>query len=463
MLARLPLEIIAPTVPPRSRRPTTRHLRQIAVLSTPIALSQLGQHAMNAVDMAIVGRWSVADLAGAGIGHSIGSLAIMIPYGITSALEPIAGQAVGAGDPARAWRGFVATLRVALLLWAPLILAGLAFTYLLPPFGVDAVVASRARVYLAGQAPGLAALLAFEAARTLLQAHGFASPFLGGIALANVANVVICALLVGGDQALLAIGLPAIGLPRMGALGGGIAYSVASLIVLAWVAIPTLRCRPSGSPAPLPTAEVHRLGWPSGLQLLAQAGGASLVAMIAATMGPTVAAAHQVVLSVTEVAYMVALGVSGATAVRVGNAVGAASSPRAVGMAGMVLTTAIMVALSLPLIVAPRAIAFLFTEDPFVIAVVADVLRIGALLQVVDGIQCVAAGALRGTGDVRFAARTTIAGQWLIGFPCSLLLAFALDGGPGGLWLGQVVGVVLVAALLYRRFARLATGVPVPV
>ncbi len=45
---------------------------------------------------------------------------------------------------------------------------------------------------------------------------------------------------------------------------------------------------------------------------------------------------------------------------------------------------------------------------------------------------------------------------WLIGIPCSYLLAFHAGLGGVGLWLGLVVGLFCAAASLMWRFWRLA-------
>ena len=68
---------------------------------------------------------------------------------------------------------------------------------------------------------------------------------------------------------------------------------------------------------------------PVGLQLLAEMGIFSLVALLAGALGAEVASAHQVAIGMASFTFMGALGVSGATAVRVGHAVGAGASPRA--------------------------------------------------------------------------------------------------------------------------------------
>ncbi len=439
---------------------TLAELRALIGLSAPISLTQLGFVAMSLVDTAVVGRVSVQDLAGAGIGRALAFAPIMVPFGVATGLEPIASQAVGAGEAARAWRGYLATLRASLLLWAPSILASFAATLALPAMGVEAAVVDRVRLYIAGQTPGLAAMVAFQAAKTLLQAHGRTGPALAASLGANVVNVVVCNLLVRGDDALAVVGLSAVGLPRLGALGAGLAFSIASFFMLAFVAIAAVRHRDrAAAGSPVTVATVYRVGVPVGLQMLAEVGVFSLSSALAGSLGAVVAAAHQIAIGMISFTFMAALGVSGATAVRVGYAVGAGVSPRRAGMLGILLGAAAMSLGVAAFTGAPEAIVNLFTRDEHVAAIGVRLLRIAAVFQLFDGVQSVAAGALRGAGDVRFPFVANVVAHWLVGLPLSLVLAFALHGGAQGLWWGLTAGLVVVAVALSVRFARVSRGI----
>ena len=85
-------------------------------------------------------------------------------------------------------------------------------------------------------------------------------------------------------------------------------------------------------------------------------------------------------------------------------------------------------------------------------------LAFAALFQIFDGIQGVAAGALRGAGDVRFPFLANLGGHWLVGFPLALVLGFGLHLGAVGLWWGLLTGLGMVAALLTWRFHRISRG-----
>jgi MATE family multidrug resistance protein len=153
---------------------------------------------------------------------------------------------------------------------------------------------------------------------------------------------------------------------------------------------------------------------------------------------------------------MGALGVSGATAVRVGNAVGAGRSARPAGVLGIGLGAAVMSVGAIVFLAFPRFLVSAFTSDPRVIAIGVDLVRIAALFQLFDGVQAVAAGALRGAGDVRFPFLANVVAHWFVGFPVALTFGFALHLGAPGMWWGLTAGLVGVSTALALRFASIS-------
>jgi multidrug resistance protein, MATE family len=448
-------------------------LRALARLSLPISLAQLGLVFMGLVDTAIIGHGSVDDLAAVAIGRSIVFGVASVGMGIGFALDPLASQAVGAGKPERAYQALRAGLLAAALVTIPTILISFAVTLALGPLGVDRAILPRVHVYLLGNAPGVFGYLAYLAGKSFLQAHGATRPALVASLVANIVNAVVCSLLVRGDDALVAIGLPGIGLPRLGALGAGIAASIGSLL-LAGIVIQAARSyRPAVAPAapdlaPTPAAaaepdpvslvKVLRLGLPVGLQLLAEIGVFSFVALLAGRLGTTVLSAHQIAVGLASFTFMGALGVGGATAVRAGHAIGAGKSPRQSGLVGLALGAAVMSFGAALFALMPRQLIAIFTSDGEVIEVGARLLRIASLFALFDGIQAVASGALRGAGDVRYPFLANVAAHWLVGLPIALVLGFGLGLGAPGLWWGLTAGLVTVSVLLAARFVHLSRG-----
>jgi MATE family multidrug resistance protein len=195
-----------------------------------------------------------------------------------------------------------------------------------------------------------------------------------------------------------------------------------------------------------------RLGTPAATQLTAEVGVFGAVAALAGRIDPVSLAAHQVALNIASVTFMVPLGLASAGAVRVGHAVGRkdAAGAATAGWAAITLGVSFMGAAAIVLLVAPGALARLFTTDPAVLATSIVLLRVASAFQLFDGLQGVTTGALRGLGDTRTAMLANVIGHWLVGLPFAAVMAFGVGWGVIGLWAGlsislTIVGVVLIA------------------
>jgi MATE family multidrug resistance protein len=177
-------------------------------------------------------------------------------------------------------------------------------------------------------------------------------------------------------------------------------------------------------------------------------------------MGVTQLAGHQIAINLASVSFMVPLGIAGAAATRVGNAIGRRDMPgaRRAAAACLLLGAGVMVVFAALFALLPAPLARLYTGDPVVIAMATALLPIAAVFQVFDGIQVVGAGVLRGAADTTYPAGLALVGFWLIGLPAGWTLAFTAGQGPRGLWWGATIALGAVALLLLARIAHRFRG-----
>ena len=189
-------------------------------------------------------------------------------------------------------------------------------------------------------------------------------------------------------------------------------------------------------------------------------GAFAAVTLLAGRLDPTTLAAHQIVVNVSGLTFMVPLGISAAGAVRVGQAVGRRDAPgaSAAGWSAIALGTGVMTASAVVFLTAPRLILGVFTPDAQVVGIGLTLIFVAALFQVFDGLQVAATGALRGLGDTRTPMRMNLAGHWLCGLPIGYTLCFVAGWGVIGLWIGVLIGLTLVGALLLAVWAPAGAG-----
>jgi MATE family multidrug resistance protein len=261
------------------------------------------------------------------------------------------------------------------------------------------------------------------------------------------------------------------GFPELGARGAAvatIASQVLSLVILGLYAglLPALRrfrlfqrfWRPDW-PA---LAQVWRLGVPIGLTGLAEGGMFHASALMMGWIGAAELAAHGIALEVAALTFMLHVGLSSAATIRVARFQGRDDRPglRRAAQVALVISLGVALASVAAFVAFPAPIIAVFLdmakpESAAILAYGVTLLLVAALFQLADAMQVMALGLLRGLQDTRVPMVLATVSYWLIGIPCSYVLAFPLGLGGEGLWLGLVVGLVCASVSLLWRFWRL--------
>ena len=452
--------------PPRAARsPVGGELRELVGLALPLCVGHLGHQFMTIVDTALLGRHGGASLAGAGLAGTLLFAVVVLGIGVLMGMDTLVPQSLGAGEPLRARAIFRSGVRLALLITIPITVAIAAIAVVLPWTPIEPGVAAAASAYLWGRLPGIAPMLLFAAMRSYLQAHHITRPMVFAVVVANLLNLAGDWVLIFGDQGLEQIGLPAVGLPALGAVGAAIATSLVSFFTLAimMLAVRSLH-RSQDAAFAAPSAgharSILRLGFPVGLQLVAEVGIFGLIGVLAGTMGRMPAAGNQIALVLASFSFSTALGIGAATSVQVGRAIGAGDTRagRRAGALGMLTGAGVMGAAAFGFLFFPAELAALFTDDRAVQEAAIPLLRIAAVFQLSDSVQAVSAGALRGVGATRFSFVANVIGHYAIATPVAVLLGFTAGLGAAGLWWGLSLGLTCVALAQAIRFLALTSG-----
>ena len=263
------------------------------------------------------------------------------------------------------------------------------------------------------------------------------------------------------------------GLPELGLFGAGLATSIVNLgTFLAGLWFTALR-RPFRKYHVL--GNIWRIDWPLMAKLvmvgapismafLLEYGLFGAAGLLMGLISTTALAAHQIALQIAAILFMVPFGISMAATVRVGHAVGRreGDAVRRAGYVAILLGAAFMATMTLAVILGRFLIAEIFLGEAVdaTATLTATLLLIGSTFFVADGIQTIAAGALRGMNDTRLPLLFAIFSYWLIGFTSACALGFWTSLGASGVWIGLSIGTVVFAILLVLRFRLLASKLP---
>ncbi|KAF1028530.1 MAG: Multidrug resistance protein NorM [Burkholderia plantarii] len=434
----------------------SRHAADNARLAAPLAITQLSQMAMGVTDTILLGSLGPDSLAAGGLGANLFFVVVTLLQGMLTSVSVSVAHARGARADDRIapiyWTGFAFALLLSLPAIAVLALAEPLLRLCHEPAELARNVGAYCRV-LCFAAPG--SLIGVGLMRAFLPAIGAARRLLW-VSIASI-----------GVNAFLNYGLinGAFGLPRLGLIGSAVATTLtiwltAIALVVLLHARPTFRHFVTASRPKLPLmGELFGIGWPVAITFGVESTLFLATGLTIGVLGEASLAAHQIALNVASVAFMVPLAIGQAANVRVGYWSGA-GNPLAARHAGFVaigLGVAFMSLSGLVLILAPRAIVGLYLrlDDPAnagTIALATSLLGIAAIFQIVDGMQTVGSGCLRGLKDTRVPMLAATVGYWGIGFPVGYGFAFHAGLGARGLWWGLAAGLASVAVLMTWRF-----------
>ncbi len=446
-------------------RPRRSEIASILDLGVPIALTQLAGMGFSMVDMAFVGRLGVEPLAGISIGNAIFNTLMIGSLGFLLGLDFLISHAIGAGKQDEANSMLIQALYVSTLLSIPLIAIMTWGSGWFEFFGIAPGVAQQGQTYLRALAWSLWPWLLFSSFRQYLQGMGVALPVLYILIVANVINALGNWLFVFGfdwNVTIAAIPLQ-LKVAPMGIAGSALATGISRAFMFAALAAYTIAKSRRGGlglfTAPLKFSfekmrRLIRLGAPASGQLILEVGVFATATLLAGRLGAAPLAAHQIVLQIASFTFMVPLGLSSATAVRVAQALGAGdrSLARRTGWLSIGLSAGFMAFCGVMLLLFSKSLLGIFTSDSEVIRIGTGLVIIAGFFQLFDGAQVVGSGVLRGIGNTRASFIANLLGHWFLGLPIGAMLCFWAGWGVHGLWLGLSAGLVFVAITLIQTW-----------
>ncbi len=447
---------------PAAPSPLRLEIGQTLRLAGPLAAANLLQMMVYAIDVIFVARLGQEALAASSLAIALFGLINWCLSGLTGAVAPLISAELG--QRRHAVREIRRSVRMALWLAAISSLVGMGICLLGEPLmlltGQDPRVSARAGDFLAILMIALVPQIASNVLRTFVAAMGrpyFATAI---TALAIVINALGNWAFVFGN-----LGAPAWGLA--GSAVSSCLTAVATFIAYV-VAIQTDRrlrryhvfgrlWRPEWQRF----NELVRIGLPIAATILAEAGLFSGAAFLMGRIGPAELAGHTVALQIAAFAFQVPFGIGQAATIRVGYHYGAgdrAGIARA-GWVALVAGTGFMACTSALMLFATRPIIGLYVDpdspaNAALVAFAAQFMMVAAAFQLFDGMQAVAAGALRGLQDTRVPMLVAIFSYWVPGAAVSIGLGLFTPLAGLGVWLGLLVALVIVAALLLWRWNR---------
>jgi MATE family multidrug resistance protein len=439
-----------------------QELRATLGLAVPLAATNLLQMLIHAVDVIFIARLGDQPLAASSLAIAIFGLTVWAMTGLVGACAPLI--AAERGRRLHSVRDIRRTVRMGMWVAVGFGLVGMALCLggeaLLLASGQDPAIAALAGEFLALLAWAMIPMILAGVFRTFVAALGKPGYATAITLLALGTNLLGNWALVFGN-----LGLPALGL--MGSALSSVITALAMLVAYIFVikSDRTLRryrifgrwWRPEWSRL----KQIMMIGTPIALTVLAEAGLFSGAALLMGRIGETELAAHTLALNLAALAFQIPFGTAQAATIRVGYHHGAGDRVAA-GRAGWVaiaIGTGFMTTTALAMLLVPTTLLRVYTDpdapaNAALIAFALQYLMWAAIFQLADGVQAVAAGALRGLQDTRVPMWIAIFSYWVPGFGMAIWLGFFTPLEGTGVWIGLATGLFFAAALLLWRWSR---------
>lgn len=437
-----------------------QELRETTLLAAPLAAANLLQMATYAVDVIFIARLGEEPLAASSLAVALFGLVLWALTALVGAVAPLIAEAIGSRSPS--FRPVRRATRMALWLAVITGIVGMGLCLLLDPLmratGQQASIIALANEYNFVVIYSLVPMLLAAVLRNYVSALGrpiFATAITGlGIFVNAAANY---AFIFGN-----------LGAPELGLTGAAVATIITSLFVLAIyvaaiLADPVLArfrifyrfWRPDWRRLAL----IVRIGTPIALTVTAEAGIFGAAAFLMGRFGAAELAGHTVALQLAALAFQVPFGVGQAATIRVGYFYGARDPVgiRRAGWVGLAIGTGFMTLTASAMIFAPYPLLSIYVDpqapkNAALVGFALQYLWLAAAFQIVDGVQAVAAGALRGLQDTRVPMWIAIFAYWVPGFGLAVGLGFYTPLEGVGVWTGLAAGLACAAVLLTWRW-----------
>lgn len=447
----------------------TRSLpRALLHLAWPTLVAQLAVMGGGVIDTLMAGRISALDLAAVGIGASIYATVFVTVMGVLLALIPVVAHHHGA----RRFTAIGADVRQSL--WLVLALAFIAVLLLKYPepflyfSRLSPVLETKVRAYLDGLAWAVPGYLIFRVFYGFTTGIGHPRPVM-------IFNLAALALKAPLNWVFMYghFGLPALGGPGCGWSSAVIAWLLA---IVSWT-----WCRREETYAPYGVfsqfewpqwpalKELLRLGVPSGASFLVDVSAFTFMALFIARLGPQVSAAHQIAANAAVFLFMVPTAVGSATAVLVGQALGAGKSRRSrdAGLLGLGIAGALGLALGTAMYAGALPLARAYTPDTAVATIAAELLVLVAAYHLADSVQAVMVQVLRAYKRTWAPTLFYALSLWGVGLGGGYLLGltdvFGPARGAAGFWLAAIASLTVASVMMTLYFLHIAKAGVKPV
>ncbi|XP_055797358.1 multidrug and toxin extrusion protein 1 isoform X1 [Salvelinus fontinalis] len=414
-------------------------LYHVLRLTGPLLVARILNFLLPFVITIFCGHLGNAELAGYALGSAVINVTTTSTgYGLALACDTLVSQTFGSSNLLRV--GVILQRAVLILLLFCLPCWGLLINAhnILLAMNQEQEVARIAQLYVMLYLPAVPAMFLHQLQTAYLQNQGIILPQMYTAAAANLINLAVNYILLFSLE--------------MGVIGSAIANSLSQITIclllylyICWRGLHKNTWAGWSREALQEWGSYMQLAIPSTLMVCFEWWVWEIGGFLAGMLGEVDLAAQHVLLEIGAITYMFPLGVHAAACVRVGNALGAGDTSRALltCKVALVLSGVLAVFQGIAIGSSRHVLGYIFTSDQAIVDNVSVNLGLYTFIQFFDALLCVCSGILVGAGKQKIAALSNLVSYYCVGLPVGIALMFAAKLRILGLWVGLLFCVIL--------------------
>ncbi|WP_432708955.1 MATE family efflux transporter [Pedobacter sp.] len=431
--------------------------KAVVMLAIPMMLEMALESVFALVDLYFVGHLpnSSHAIQTVGLTESVLTIVYSIAIGMSMAATAVVARRVGEKSPAAAAKAGAQAILIALAINLLVSIFGFIYaTDILLIMGASDETAAHGTTFTRIMMAGSIVIILLFLINGIFRGAGNAAIAMKSLWIANIANIILCPILINGFGPIPAFGLTGAALATTTGRGIGVIYQIYHL----WNGEHMVRLKLKYfKPHLEQIIALLKIATPAIFQfIIASCSWVFLAQLVATTGGDEGSAGYQTALRLMMFFLLPAWGLSNAAATLVGQNLGAAKIDRAYKsvMTTMKYNVAYMVGVMLfTFIAGPYVISF-FTNNIQVQDIASRALYILCAGYIFYGVEMVLISTFNGAGDTWTPTWVNFFGFWLFQIPFAYLLAQYFNMGPTGVFIAIPVsetGIAIVAYFLFKK------------
>lgn len=431
------------------------HYQELLAIGIPVIIGQLGTIVLGFADTLMIGHHSTQELAAAGLVNNIYALVLISYMGFSYGLTPIIGRLYGMERTDEIGQKVRNSLFANMVVGCIFTLAMVILYFNLSRIGQPEELLTLIRPYFIVNLISVLFVGVFNTMKQFLDGIGHTKVAMWVMIMGNVVNIL------GNWMLIYGVGP----FPELGLLGAGLSTMGSRILMAAAMVAMVLgkkkfqQYRKDIIHSHVNKAdfkEMNRLGWPVALQLGMESAAFTLSCVMVGWLGTIPLAAHQVMITLSQLFYLVLSGMAAALAIRVSHFMGQKdyAAVRRNAYDGFRLNLLFSLCMGIPVFLLRHQIGGWFNDNAEVQAYVSVLIILMMVYQFGDGLQYTFANALRGIACVKPMVLYAFIAYFVISLPLGYTLGFTCGMGILGIWIAFPFGLTIAGEMYRRRFEK---------